>query len=406
MRHIFLFFCSTLWCSFHAQMILPVAVDSMKTSGHKITLNGVGDYSATSVPFSIFSKFLFGGHISEKSKTDALERHRGDGRIGGELFGELQYANFNSRFFGEERLGWVAQIGWNNFNQMGYSKDAFQLAFFGNQSFGNDEILLDRTFFTSSTFHKAGWGLMDKKTGSFLILNAVGLQNQSQVNISNGRLLLTPDQDSLNFLYNGYAIFSEGSNAYKGIGLSLDFNITFRANAEDSSRYGIPFQFTGRNLGWVHAIGEWKRYQATDFFPFDGFTLTDALNDVSSFSDAEQVLDTLKVERFGVRQGMFLPGVLQISKVVDIHSKKSFQTFFGLRTYLVRSALPFAFVGADYRLQKNLHVGLHAGIGGFTYFRGGFYANYQTAKFNVGLAAENIYLKNGLCTSIRLQWAI
>jgi hypothetical protein len=388
-----------------AQTFFPCKVDSAKWSGHQLSLNGTFDYSATSLPFTFVSKFLFGGAIDEQLKNDVFDRHNGNNRFGLEAYTELQYSNFNVKLFGDERFGMLFQLGMQNFNQIHYSNDAFKLAFFGNQSFGTEEAKLDQSFLNTSTFSKIGWGLLDKKTHSFLAINLVQLQNLGQVQVNSGRLLLTPDEDSLNFLYDGSAVFANNNNFIKGLGLSVDFNIIFRANADDSSRFNVPFQFSGRNLGWVHSLGTWEKYEAKNFFPFDGFALSEAISASNSLINTDNILDTLNVEKTPVQKGYFLPGTLQIAKIVDINSPKLFQTFFGLRAYLVRNVLPYTFIGGDYKAAKNFHLGAHVGFGGFTYFRGGLYANYQTNNINIGLAAENLYLKNGLCTSIRLQWA-
>jgi hypothetical protein len=71
--------------------------------------------------------------------------------------------------------------------------------------------------------------------------------------------------------------------------------------------------------------------------------------------------------------------------------------------YLSSIYTPMLFIGANYRVGKNLNIGLNGSYGGFTSYRLGMYSSLKIRNWNLALASENLISKNGESIILRVQ---
>jgi hypothetical protein len=409
----FLFFTNLLY----GQHYLPIQHDSIltigikkkgniieKTKRNEFILTGIADYSGTSLGKDIVQKFLYGGDISDAMKLRSLNRHRAINRFGADIQSELEFKNYHVNLFKHKNWGLIYKVGIYNFLQAIYSKDLFTFPMYGNSYFAGDTAKFSGSKFSNLTYQKLGIGWLDKKSKSSICLNLFGLTNFASLNLIDGEIFQNTAMDSISINYQGKANFSESDLYFKGIGFGIDADFRWRAK----NIKGNPnFQVLLRNLGVISQTTKMNTYNADTTISFSGFSFDQLINGTYFQSDQSNILDTIGVNNTMTKSTIFLPGVLQISKLVDEsfgEKSKKIQEFYGARIYLSQMAIPLIFAGLDYDPFKGLvHFGASVSYGGFAKLRGGFYSNVKLNNLNIGVGSENLFNPTGQSIIFRLQ---
>jgi len=389
--------------SIFGQHFIPMNFDTLIEPKQELILTGIADASSTAIGFDIAGKFLFGGAITTEMKDKSLERHKSINRFGSDANFEVEYRNHNVNLFKQERFGFLIKAGMYNYNQLMYSKDAFTLAMYGNSGFVGDTAKLSGTQFKTMTFQKIGFGVVDKISKSSISLNLVGLNNSTSIDLDRFEMYQSAANDTLKLAYAGNYSFYDNSDFIKSLGLALDFD--FRFNSPNKKGEAVYFQVMGRNLGFVSAISPQTSYSSNSLVSFTGFSYDEIANGGSIINDNQALMDSLGIEETSEKNMQFLPGLLQVSKLVDVNSERKLQEFYGGRMYLSRVAIPQVFAGLNYHPIDYLNVGASVTYGGFSGLRGGAYFSYNTSKLNIGVSSENLFSKIGVSYLIRLQCA-
>lgn len=384
------------------QHFIPFHFDTLVTSKQSITLDGTADISGNALGTDIFSKFLFGGAITDEMKAKSLDRHVKFNRFGGDINAELEYRNDKVNFAKMPEVGFLVKAGMYNFTELIYGKDVFQFAMYGNQPYVGDTVSLSGTQFRNLTYSKIGFGLTDKRTKSSISLNLVGLQNYTTIGLTDFQMYQSAEQDTLTVKYDGSTRFSNGSSFLKGMGFSLDFDI--RLMGKSARNNPVYFQIMAKNLGVVFA-NKIQEYTSDSQMTLTGFSYNELSNASSLLKDNQRILDTLGIQQRTVRHSLFLPGMIQASKLVDVNSKRIVQEFYGARMYLSRVYIPQVFAGLNIKPFNGFNLGMSIAYGGFSKLKGGAYLAYATDKINIGVSSENLFSKTGVSYLIRLQCA-
>ena len=130
--------------STEAQQLLPQSHDTL-IYGNQVHLEGLGFYQTSHLRNEMSNIFLRGGYLSDEIKQNSRLAENQNGRIGGELLGEVVFKSGNPLTKSNENLGWIAKMGYSNVFGAQYSKDAFDLLFFGNQSMLGEEATIANT---------------------------------------------------------------------------------------------------------------------------------------------------------------------------------------------------------------------------------------------------------------------
>ena len=390
-----------------SQSWLPIQHDTLVDKKHEFILSGTADYASTSLHKSLTQKLFYGGEITDEVKDKSQKLHRGINQFGSDLNSEMEYRNYSVSLFKNPNWGFAVKAGYYSFINALYSKDLFNLTFYGNQEYLGDTATLSGTRFSSYTFQKIGFGWLDKKSKSSVSLNVFNLSNYSDAFLRSGDLFQSQNIDSLSVTFDGRASFTSGSTFIKGIGLGLDADLRFSVPQKN----GKPmfYQFLAKNIGFTSIRESLNRFVGDTVFSFTGLTFNEVLNG-SSFLDSNfSILDTLGVQKTQIKTTVFLPGFFQFSKLVDARSDRKLQEFYGIRLFLTSAYTPLVFAGLDYRFSlgkvNSLNVGLNSSYGGFSRFRFGLYSSIKMNNWNIGISSENLFGKTGESILFRLQCA-
>jgi hypothetical protein len=388
-----------------AQSWLPIQNDTLLNRKHEIIFTGTADYASTSLHKTLTQKLFYGGEITDEIKDKSLKLHRGINRFGSDLNTEIEYRNFSVSLLKNPNWGFTVKAGYYSFINALYSRDLYELTFYGNQNYIGDTAFLSGTKFSAYTFQKIGFGWLDKKSKSSVSLNIFNLSNYSDAFIRKGEIYQSSEIDTLSVNFTGNTSFNSSSDFMSGWGVGIDADL--RISVPTKSNKTIYYQFLAKNIGFASLINPLNQYSGDSTFTFTGLSYNDVLNG-SSFLDSNfSILDTLGVEKSQTNRTLFLPGYLQFSKLVDANSTRKLQEFYGIRMFLASAFTPLVFAGLDYRINVNpsstLNVGINSSYGGFSKFRFGFYSSIKIKNWNIGLASENIFGKTGESFLFRMQ---
>lgn len=385
----------------NAQHWLPVQHDTLFKFKNEIIFSGLAAYSSSSLENSITKKLFYGGEITDAIKDKSFRLHGDLNRFGSDVSVEMEYRNFAVNLFKKKNWGFIVKSGIYSFLGAQYSKDLFGLTFYGNDMYVGQLASFSQTQISAFLFQKVGFGWLDKKSKSSVSLNVFNLTNHFSAKIGSGGIYQSNEGDTLMVLFDGEASFISSKSFTNGLGLGLDFDfripLTYKS---DESNY---IQLLGRNLGFVSLTQAQTIYRADSVYTFTGFTFDQILNNGDILSSPTNILDSVGIAKSEKKSILFLPGFLQVSKLINENSKNRLQEFYGIRMYLSSIYTPMLFIGANYRVGKNLNIGVNGSYGGFASYRLGMYSSIKLRNWNFALASENLTNKRGESIILRLQ---
>jgi hypothetical protein len=387
----------------HGQELLPVMYDSTLSS-HQVNLVGNAFQHSTNVSNNFSRKFIFGGEISDALSQETYEGQNGYNRLGGGYRASIEYRAPYQILKSKPNWSWMVNVANEAHFSGEYSGDLFGLVFIGNTPFLGENASFGNTSFTLEQFLSIGGGIHDRKTKSFLTLNAILPQQFIQLNANRGSMAFSETGDQIDVLVEGEILTANANAYFKGLGaaLNFDFNIPFGTQ----ETFNGVISVMGRNIGGY-------QIHNADFATIDteqsysGFALDDLINN----EELTSLKDTLNISETTRSAFKVLPGFLQVGKVVSADTPKKIQSFFGVRMYTNNVYRPLLYVGMHYQPFDHFSFGAQGSFGGYGNFRLGLYANLNTKTFVIGVGTEDLlgaflgsqYGHSGL---IRLAWKI
>ena len=382
--------------------MLPLLNDSSNGNEKQyFVFSGVADYQSTSIGKDITKSFFYGGLIDSEMKQRSSNRHDEINRFGLEMNAEFEYRNEKLQLFKDSLIGLIVKGGIYNFSSLIYSKDLFDLAFFGNEMFVGDTADLTGSEFSSMTFQKLGFGLIDKRSKSSLTFNFVGLNNYVQGAFGDSYLYQNQALDSMSMELSGSAERALGDGYFKGLGVAVDIDYRFKMKKNEDDF--VHFQFLARNLGF--AIIKSENYHSNSSFSYSSYQIEDLINTETIFNNTDEFVSEISDTSNSKNSTIFLPAMFQFTKLIDPTSPRKVQGFFGFRTFLNKAYIPMLFGGLDFRPASWYRIGAQMSYGGFSQLRWGMYSALCFDKFELGIASENLFSSTGESIIIKLSCA-
>ena len=387
---------------------LPRYYDTLELK-QEIIIDGNIEYFSSSIEKDIISKFYRGGFISSEMKNRSYDKHQGVNRFGGLAQGDIEYRNYNLKFFKKKNWGIVVKGGYGSIGSALYSKDAFGMLMYGNEQYRGETIDLSGSNMTFVSYQKIGFGFIDPESKSNVSLNFYNISDRFYGHFRNVEITQDALGDTLDIVLKGEFNSKQNKKFNQGFGIGFDLDFTLPISYGNEKTAFIQFQM--ENVGFGYLYEKQKAYNVDTSFSFAGFQLSDLIGDEAIFTDSTNVLDTLGVRSTEKTKTFMLPGFIQIGKIIDAASVKKIQSFYGLRLYPTLIYSPFIYAGIDYHPAKWLNVGASVSYGGFGKLKGGLYSSLKFSNYSIGVGTENIYgflSKRAMGESIliKLRWAI
>ncbi len=349
---------------------------NFEKTGRSISINGEYELGSNGIYNSLLNKFIYGGYINKKIK-DASNDHMKNLNVMG--------ANINydmSVFFGRNSkysylIGIKDQIIFNS----SFTKDFYQLMFYGNKPYLNETKNLAGSSINSLRFQelKLGfiWHKIDTTAKVGVSVSILKGQQLFYIKAKEGSSLYT-NSDGTELVFNSDfdMALSDTNNrknpfAYTGIGASAD--IFFETPYKSKIGKGSVLTVNANNIGFLHWFDNSVQYNSDSTFRFDGYKV-DNLLDLQDTTLAAINRDSIIKNTTNARKESFnvnIPTNLLIINKIRFTNKFVLGT--GFRYLFNSNFKPYFFADAEYQLTSKITGVLHVAYGGYS-------------KLNVGLA--------------------
>jgi len=349
---------------------------NFEKTGRSISINGEYELGSNGIYNSLLNKFIYGGYINKKIK-DASNDHMKNLNVMG--------ANINydmSVFFGRNSkysylIGIKDQVIFNS----SFTKDFYQLMFYGNKPYLNETKNLAGSSINSLRFQelKLGfiWHKIDTTAKVGVSVSILKGQQLFYIKAKEGSSLYT-NSDGTELVFNSDfdMALSDTNNrknpfAYTGIGASAD--IFFETPYKSKIGKGSVLTVNANNIGFLHWFDNSVQYNSDSTFRFDGYKV-DNLLDLQDTTLAAINRDSIIKNTTNARKESFnvnIPTNLLIINKIRFTNKFVLGT--GFRYLFNSNFKPYFFADAEYQLTSKITGVLHVAYGGYS-------------KLNVGLA--------------------
>ena len=395
--------------AFHAQQLRTYDSDSAFTGKQLILLNGVLDYSSSSLRNAVMSPLIIGGYIDSAAKAKSFDPNKSYNTLGFEA--NATYAHY---FSCKDKEGfpsrWMlgATLGTAYAGSLRYSTDLYSMAFYGNSAFQGKYVDFTNTEASYIQYQTLGVGLFDRLTQSSVSVNIVGVNNYFKARLGDQgpmKFYYSEQGDSIYGLCNASLSRTSSPAYFKGLGLSLSGDYRFRIANEETGKVA-SMQFSVSNFGLAY-INELNSQTLDTSFAYGGFTLSEIVNREGLLAPGFSYSDSLLTSETKGKW-VLLPASVQVFSVVNVLSTARFQPTYGFKIMFLSGYLPYVYAGIVTKIVPKLHLGTCASYGGFSGFKMNASIHYASKRIQFGVGTDNLLglmLRNafGKSLSIRLR---
>lgn len=398
-----------LLCTFslRAQFYLPLIQDTTFTSNHYVIESGT-EYHANSLSNAFTQKFIVGGTLSNEQTQNTFDKQALINRFAVQSFNEFR-CFLGAKKLGKDSLSWGVKAGIYGHANLFFSKDAFGLAFLGNENYIGNTANFSELSFHTSVFQKIGFGIFNKSNKSSLFLNVVNLQQYAKSYVRKGYLTQNEDASEIELKLQGELAFTSKNGLSNGIGFALDFDKRIPVQLMNEQKAIIQIQV--QNLGLAFVNKGLTRYEMDSTYEYNGFQINQLIQANSLFGSDFSLMDSLKIQQRVTKSWVILPAFIQVAKLIDAASTKKVQTYYGIKLYPTFAAIPAGFFGVYWKLKPHYSIASSVSYGAFGKFRNGWYFTYTGKKVTSVLGSDDFlgFVSKkafGQSLFLRFSWAI
>jgi len=398
-----------LLCTFslRAQFYLPLIQDTTFTSNHYVIETGT-EYHANSLSNAFTQKFIVGGTLSNEQTQNTFDKQALINRFAVQSFNEFR-CFLGAKKLGKDSLSWGVKAGIYGHANLFFSKDAFGLAFLGNENYLGNTANFSELSFHTSVFQKIGFGIFNKSNKSSLFLNVVNLQQYAKSYVRKGYLTQNEDASEIELKLQGELAFTSNNGLSNGIGFALDFDKRIPVQLMNEQKAIIQIQV--QNLGLAFVNKGLTRYEMDSTYEYNGFQINQLIQANSLFGSDFSLMDSLKIQQRVTKSWVILPAFIQVAKLIDAASTKKVQTYYGIKLYPTFAAIPAGFFGVYCKLNPHYSIASSVSYGAFGKFRNGWYFTYTGKKVTSVLGSDDFlgFVSKkafGQSLFLRFSWAI
>ena len=365
-------------------------------TGNSVSLKGEFDAGSNHINAAMVNKLFFGGYIDKEMKDRALNKALGFNRAGA-------YLNYNIHSFfstqkNTDKVSYFVGVKQQYLIHGGYTKDLFQLAFYGNKSLAGNTANLAYSNINTITFNEFKFGVLFKKVDSTakIGISLSVLQGNRLIYFAFGKhssLFTSSSYDELVFNSNFNVTISDTSQKkwyqLNGIGASTDiyFETPYKSKIGKISVLSVNIN----NFGFIHWLRNSVRYSTDSILKFNGYQINN-IYDLKDSTLNKINTDSMFKKITNARKGEFNTNIptnlILYNKIFFGNMKFSLGT--GFRYIFNANYKPYIFVEPAYAFHPFFQGTFHIGYGGYSLFNFGLSLMYQTKHWHFYIGSNNL----------------
>ncbi|GIV26263.1 MAG: hypothetical protein KatS3mg027_0077 [Bacteroidia bacterium] len=365
-------------------------------TGNAISLKTEFDAGSNHINADMVNHLFFGGYINKEMKDKALNKALGFNRAGA-------YFNYNLHGFfsskkNRDRISYFIAAKQQYLIHGGYTKELFQLAFYGNKSLAGNTANLANSNINTITFNEFKVGVLFKKVDSTakIGISLSVLQGNRLIYFNFGKnssLFTSSSYDQIIFNSNLNVTISDTSQKkwyqLNGIGASTDiyFETPYKSKLGKMSILSVNIN----NFGFIHWLRNSVKYTTDTVLNFTGYhinSIYDLKDSTLNKINADSTFRKITNARKGEFNTNIPTNLILYNKIFFGNMKFSLGT--GFRYIFNANYKPYIFTEPAYQFTSRFHGTLHFGYGGYSLFNFGFSIMYQTSQWHFYIGSNNL----------------
>ena len=343
-------------------------------------------------PVSFTNKLLFGGYIDNAEK-DVVSKQLKDLNYGGLDFSSDLYVAFKTDSLAKNSAIFIGG-GYSYFQSLAYTRDFFNIAFYGNTLYEGDTANFTHSAFNGYSLVEYKAGFVKKfgtKNGNWNIgLSGGFVQGLSarDAEVNSGILATAPDGEfldvTLDFEYNNTGNDPVSYSNTKGKGFSFDIFSSFQ-NTEKQFEISMSLQDLGK-MYWENTPAN---YVADTSYVFEGIDISYVFNasGTNSNGTSDSIYDILGIDTTFLPFQTTTPAKLNVSFTKYFSGTDLFMNA-GAQYYLFTPYQIFLYGRFGKHFQNaDMQVSAVLNVGGFGSYGFGFDLEkklFNTVVFRIG----------------------
>lgn len=362
-------------------------------TGKSVSINAEYEAGSNGIQNAMVNKLIFGGFIDQTMKDAALNKMRGYNQMGLNL-------NYDVNAFFGRKKNYAFLIGIKNQEILNatYTKDFYQLMFYGNKPFLDKTANFTGTNINALRFQEIKFGVMMHKvdTTAKIGVSVSFVKGEQLFYIrarNNSSLYTNADGTELIFQSNfNMAVSDTGKKknlwSFNGIGASADifFETPYKSKIGTHSILTV----NANNIGFIHWSENSLQYSSDSVLKFDGYKVNNIL-DLKDSTLNQINTDSILREVTNARKESFNTNIpTNLILMNKIFFKKGYAVAAGFRYMFHSNYKPYVFLEPEYKIKNKLTVTVHIGYGGYTRLNTGLALTYNTKGWFVRLGSNSL----------------
>lgn len=351
-----------------------------------LNVTATGYYGSSVFNNQMLDKFIYGGFVDEELKNKALKKAKRLNYLGAELGAEIYYTDTKNKLFKD----WGYYVGLSYHYDLGtqFSKDAYQLVFYGNKILENQEAKLAPSAFYLRDFNQFSFGL--NKNNQFKVgLTLSSFNNNTGAEITEGSFYTDTNGNYLSVDIQGeyYAVDTNSSVRFlsnNAMGVGVDFETSF---ALKENNEGQKIILGVKNIG---VLVQQNTYQvsANTSYSYNGVEINSLKNIGEGLLSANSLQDSLGIETKTENRTSLLPFEIYFFQLPSY--KKRVELIYGFRFKYESAYNAFLYAGGNVKLNNQFSASTFVSHGGYSNFQWGLSTQAHFKKMYLGVNTNNI----------------
>lgn len=363
---------------------------SQDSSGISISTYGRGYYGSNMLTNEFIDVFRLGGYIDSELKDRSFSKANDMNIAGGEGIYGIKFINKNHKLFGN--WGYYGELSSYSSGAIQFSKDLYELTFYGNQNLLGDSVFLQQTSFHSREYKKLGFGIINEQFS--IGLGIMNFNNNFSGIMQGGYVYTDNAVDEIRMEVNGTVdqSASNRNNQYGhsgfGVGVDFEYKVPKSEFTGDSTQTDVELIVGVKNIGFFVSDKQNVHYHIDTNVVYTGIQVGSISEFSSSFTNNDQVPDSLNITGTDKKISGLLPFEVYFYK--PLSKAKKAQPIYGFRYIIQSNYRAFFYLGGSFTNSKKLNLSTYISYGGYNKLLWGLSLHKEFKRLSFGIGSSNL----------------